>query len=77
MSKSLYKLNEFGIQGRIDDKMFTRKPKCNGGSQFVPVSWVDVEPAFKVFGICFSLAILVFFIEIFLKKKNSSKSHKT
>uniref|UniRef100_A0A182NHU3 Ionotropic glutamate receptor C-terminal domain-containing protein n=1 Tax=Anopheles dirus TaxID=7168 RepID=A0A182NHU3_9DIPT len=58
---SLFKLREFGIQGREHTLLYTKKPRCVGGSSFVPVSIVDVWPALVTlgWGYLLTLAVLV------------------
>ncbi|XP_065093017.1 probable glutamate receptor [Ochlerotatus camptorhynchus] len=58
---SLFRLREFGIQGREHTMLYSRKPPCNGGSSFIPVSIVDIWPALTLlgwgFGIAFGLLV--------------------
>ncbi|XP_055623767.1 glutamate receptor ionotropic, kainate glr-3-like [Toxorhynchites rutilus septentrionalis] len=58
---SLFKLREFGIQGREHSMLYTKKPHCSGGSSFVPVSIVDVWPALLLlaWGLGISAVLLV------------------
>ncbi|XP_062540770.1 glutamate receptor ionotropic, NMDA 1-like [Armigeres subalbatus] len=53
---SLFKLREFGIQGREHSMLYTRKPTCSGGSSFIPVSMVDVRPALTLLAWGFGIA---------------------
>uniref|UniRef100_A0A182MNM0 Ionotropic glutamate receptor C-terminal domain-containing protein n=1 Tax=Anopheles culicifacies TaxID=139723 RepID=A0A182MNM0_9DIPT len=54
---NLFKLREFGIQGRENTLLYTKKPRCVGGSSFIPVSIVDVWPALVTLGWGYLLTI--------------------
>uniref|UniRef100_A0A182S886 Ionotropic glutamate receptor C-terminal domain-containing protein n=1 Tax=Anopheles maculatus TaxID=74869 RepID=A0A182S886_9DIPT len=54
---NLFKLREFGIQGRENTLLYTKKPRCVGGSSFIPVSIVDVWPALVTLGWGYFLTI--------------------
>uniref|UniRef100_A0A182QC46 Ionotropic glutamate receptor C-terminal domain-containing protein n=1 Tax=Anopheles farauti TaxID=69004 RepID=A0A182QC46_9DIPT len=58
---NLFKLREFGIQGREHTLLYTKKPRCLGGSSFIPVSIVDVWPALVTlgWGYLLTLAVLI------------------
>lgn len=53
---SLFRLREFGMQDREQSMLYTRKPTCNGGSSFIPVSIVDIWPALSLLGWGFGIA---------------------
>ncbi|XP_058066324.1 uncharacterized protein LOC131215946, partial [Anopheles bellator] len=55
---ALFKLREFGIQGREYSLLYTKKPRCAGGTSFVPVSIVDIWPALASLGWGYLLAIV-------------------
>ncbi|XP_053687299.1 uncharacterized protein LOC128736830 [Sabethes cyaneus] len=59
----LFRLREFGIQDREHSMLYTRKPKCTGGSSFIPVSIVDVWPALMLLGWGFGVSAGVFVVE--------------
>uniref|UniRef100_A0A182XYX5 Uncharacterized protein n=1 Tax=Anopheles stephensi TaxID=30069 RepID=A0A182XYX5_ANOST len=54
---NLFKLREFGVQGRENTLLYTKKPRCVGGSSFIPVSIVDVWPALVTLGWGYFLTI--------------------
>uniref|UniRef100_A0AAG5D5B7 Ionotropic glutamate receptor C-terminal domain-containing protein n=1 Tax=Anopheles atroparvus TaxID=41427 RepID=A0AAG5D5B7_ANOAO len=61
---TLFKLREFGIQGRENALLYTKKPRCIGGSSFVPVSIVDVWPALVTLGWGYLLTISLLIFEL-------------
>uniref|UniRef100_A0A182WJ72 Uncharacterized protein n=1 Tax=Anopheles minimus TaxID=112268 RepID=A0A182WJ72_9DIPT len=60
---NLFKLREFGIQGRENTLLYTKKPRCVGGSSFIPVSIVDVWPALVTLGWGYLLTITMLVAE--------------
>ncbi|XP_049290710.1 uncharacterized protein LOC125767835 [Anopheles funestus] len=60
---NLFKLREFGIQGRENTLLYTKKPRCVGGSSFIPVSIVDVWPALVTLGWGYFLTITMLVTE--------------
>ncbi|XP_035786974.1 glutamate receptor 3-like [Anopheles albimanus] len=54
---SLFQLREFGIQGREQAQLYTKKPRCSGGTSFIQVSIVDVWPALATLGWGYLLTI--------------------
>ncbi|XP_053664082.1 ionotropic receptor 75a-like [Anopheles marshallii] len=60
---NLFKLREFGIQGRENTLLYTKKPRCVGGSSFIPVSIVDVWPALITLGWGYFLTIMMLITE--------------
>lgn len=70
---ALFRLREFGIQDREHSMIYTRKPRCTGGSSFIPVSIVDVWPALMLLAWGFGVSAGVFVVEKFLtiaRKRN-------
>uniref|UniRef100_A0A182X3P9 Uncharacterized protein n=1 Tax=Anopheles quadriannulatus TaxID=34691 RepID=A0A182X3P9_ANOQN len=61
---NLFKLREFGIQGREHTLLYTKKPRCVGGSSFIPVSIVDVWPALVTLGWGYLLTVAVLIAEL-------------
>ncbi|XP_039444181.1 ionotropic receptor 75a-like [Culex pipiens pallens] len=66
---SLFKLREFGIQGREHSMLYTKKPTCSGGSSFIPVTIVDVWPALVLLWWGFGIAAGLVVGEFGLKKR--------
>ncbi|XP_035792212.1 glutamate receptor 3-like [Anopheles albimanus] len=60
---SLFQLREFGIQGREQAQLYTKKPRCTGGTSFVQVSIVDVWPALATLGWGYLLTVGVLLAE--------------
>ncbi|XP_058832109.1 glutamate receptor ionotropic, kainate glr-3-like [Topomyia yanbarensis] len=60
---ALFKLREFGIQDREHAMIYTKKPKCTGGSSFIPVSIIDVWPALLLLGWGFGFSAGCFLVE--------------
>ncbi|XP_058123591.1 ionotropic receptor 75a-like [Anopheles ziemanni] len=60
---TLFKLREFGIQGRENTLLYTKKPRCTGGSSFIPVSIVDVWPALMTLGWGYLLTVCLLIAE--------------
>uniref|UniRef100_A0A182PQE0 Ionotropic glutamate receptor C-terminal domain-containing protein n=1 Tax=Anopheles epiroticus TaxID=199890 RepID=A0A182PQE0_9DIPT len=60
---NLFKLREFGIQGREHTLLYTKKPRCVGGSSFIPVSIVDVWPAMVTLGWGYLLTVAMLIAE--------------
>ncbi|XP_053674252.1 glutamate receptor 1-like [Anopheles nili] len=61
---NLFKMREFGIQGREHTLLYTKKPRCVGGSSFIPVSIVDVWPALVTLGWGYFLTATILIAEI-------------
>lgn len=62
---ALFRLREHGIQERINNLIYTKKPQCHGtGGGFVSVGLVDVKSAFIFLAAGFLLAVLILLIEI-------------
>ncbi|ETN65970.1 ionotropic glutamate receptor-invertebrate [Anopheles darlingi] len=60
---SLFQLREFGIQGREQAQLYTKKPRCSGGTSFTQVSIVDVWPALATLGWGYLLTLGVLIAE--------------
>uniref|UniRef100_A0A182JQ31 Uncharacterized protein n=1 Tax=Anopheles christyi TaxID=43041 RepID=A0A182JQ31_9DIPT len=60
---NLFKLRELGIQGREHTLLYTKKPRCVGGSSFIPVSIVDVWPALVTLGWGYLLTVAMLIVE--------------
>lgn len=64
-SCSLLKIREHGIQSRILDRMYTKKPACtDGGQSFQPVRFVDCRILVQLLAIGCVLAAGVFGLEV-------------
>lgn len=62
---ALFRIRENGVQQRINDLLYTKKPQCHGGGGgFVIVGWVDVKPAFLFLACGIIIALLILLIEI-------------
>ncbi|XP_050094061.1 uncharacterized protein LOC126576799 [Anopheles aquasalis] len=75
---SLFQLREFGIQGREQAQLYTKKPRCSGGTSFIQVSIVDVWPALATLGWGYLLTVGVLIAEKlwnFCRRKLRSKKN--
>lgn len=65
----LNRLVEHGLTHRENSKIYSAKPKCSGNTaSFMPVSIIDVQPAFFLMCWGFGIAALLFVLELFARK---------
>ncbi|XP_044263055.1 ionotropic receptor 75a-like [Tribolium madens] len=69
MKVGIRKMHETGIQNRELRKIYTQKPQCHSrGSNFGSVGLIDCYSAFLTFGVGIALALLLFVMELILRR---------
>lgn len=65
VTTTLFKIRETGIQSRLFQLLYTKRPECSGsGGSFLSVGLIDVRPAFQFLGWGFLLALVILLFEI-------------
>lgn len=71
----MHRIMESGLQSRSSQRVLASLPKCAGNvAMFAAVSLGDVAPAFKCLLLIYTLAIVLFVLELIVHSRKLDKS---